>query len=67
MTRDDFQVPGISCDGCANVIKRTLENVAGVGSVCVDITTKTVMVEHSETISRERIEVSLAEIGYPAT
>jgi copper chaperone len=58
-------VPDIVCGGCAGSIKNALGNTEGVKGIEVDVAGKTVSVEHSETISREKIEAVLEDIGFP--
>ena len=56
--------PDIVCGGCASSIKKALNNVEGVSEVEVDVATKKVTVNHSETVSRERIVDALDRAGY---
>ena len=59
--------PDISCDGCANSIKRALGKVPGVSGVQVDVPTKKVTVEHDGTqVPRETIIAALDRAGFPA-
>lgn len=58
--------PEIVCGGCASSIKKALGNVKGVGEVEVDVPTKQVKVEHSESVSREEIVNALDRAGYSA-
>lgn len=56
--------PDIVCGGCASSIKNALGNLAGVENVEVDVATKTVTVEHSETTSRDSIAAALDRAGF---
>jgi copper chaperone len=56
--------PDIVCGGCASSIKKALGAVSGVSNVDVDVATKKVTVNHSETVSRERIVDALDRVGY---
>lgn len=58
--------PEIVCGGCASSIKKALGNLEGVCEVEVDVPTKQVKVEHSESVSREEIVNALDRAGYSA-
>ena len=58
--------PEIVCGGCADSIKKALGNLTGVAEVDVDVATKKVKVEHSESVSREEIVNALDRAGYSA-
>lgn len=60
----EFQVENLKCAGCANTIKRTLLNTAGVTEVAVAVDDSRVTVS-AESDIRERIAAALASIGYP--
>lgn len=56
--------PEIVCGGCAGSIKTALGNLTGVAEVEVDVATKQVRVEHSESVSREEIVGALDRAGF---
>lgn len=56
--------PEIVCGGCASSIKKALGNIEGVSDVDVDVATKKVTVNHSESVSRDRIVDALDRAGY---
>jgi len=59
-------IPNISCQHCANTIKRELADVDGVIRVDVDIATKKVTVEWQDPQTRwQDIQKKLEEINYP--
>jgi copper chaperone CopZ len=60
-----IHVAGISCEGCARVIAKALQEVRGVASVNVDVTTKVVTVSHSASAPITRLLASLRKAGYP--
>lgn len=63
-----YTVPDIECDGCASSIKKALGPQRGVQSIAVAVDTKTVTVEHDETlISAEDLARSLDDIGFPVS
>ena len=57
--------PGISCEGCAGTIKRTLGAVTGVSTVSVDVARKQVTVRHDGRVSRDGLASALGAAGYP--
>ncbi len=59
-----FDVPEIVCGGCAASIKNALGKIEGISKVDVDVATKSVTVQHAETISREAIAGALDRAGY---
>ncbi len=61
MTTTDFQVEGMSCEGCANAVRRSVGQLPGVESVDVGLAEKRVAVTYDEAKTdaaaiRERIE-----------
>ena len=62
----EFTAPDITCGGCAGTIKKTLGTVPGVSDVSVDVTTKTITVNHDENVTRETLAAALEHAGYPA-
>jgi copper chaperone len=59
--------PDIVCGGCANSIKKTLANLAGVSGVEVDVNAKIVTVEYREPASLSGIIDTLDRAGYSTT
>jgi copper chaperone len=58
--------PDISCEGCANAIKRSLGRVPGVQTVEVDIPGKNVTVEYDAAqITDNDLRTRLEKAGYP--
>lgn len=57
--------PDITCNNCANSIKKALGNVEGVSQIAVDVNTKKVTVEHDDNASREKIVAALDKAGFP--
>lgn len=58
--------PEITCEGCANSIKKALGKLDGVGEVAVEVATQKVTVEHGANVSREDIVSALDRAGYSA-
>ena len=60
-----LSVPDISCAHCVNAINGALQSMQGVEAVTTDIPTKTVhLCYDSRTVSMEKIESVLDDIGY---
>ena len=64
MKTESFNVPAISCQHCINAITGEVSGVDGVTNVLVDLTSKMVRVEASETVSRETLTAAIQEAGY---
>jgi copper chaperone len=60
-----FRTPDITCGGCASSIKNALGKMEGINRIEVDVSAKTVSIEHGVQISREKIEAKLDDIGFP--
>eukprot|EP00578_Thalassiosira_sp_NH16_P030844 CAMPEP_0181077244 /NCGR_PEP_ID=MMETSP1071-20121207/849_1 /TAXON_ID=35127 /ORGANISM="Thalassiosira sp., Strain NH16" /LENGTH=73 /DNA_ID=CAMNT_0023158479 /DNA_START=103 /DNA_END=324 /DNA_ORIENTATION=- len=52
MTETRFDV-GMTCDGCANAVKRILGKIDGVTNIDTNVEEKKVVVEHSDSVSKE--------------
>lgn len=60
--------PNISCEHCRRAIEGAVGALPGVQSVHVEVPSKMVQVVYDPTqASREAIETTLEEEGYPAT
>lgn len=64
MTTEQFRVPDISCQHCVNAITKEVSALAGVQRVQVNLTDKTVMVEHVPQVTSEQIVAAINEAGY---
>ena len=58
----EFTIPGISCGGCAKTITRILTELDTVAKVDIDVASKHVKVETSQ--SREAVVARLSEAGF---
>jgi copper chaperone CopZ len=65
MARTTVKVPNISCDHCANTIKRKLAGVSGVSLVEVDARTRELSVEWDTPARWDDIRQLLYDINYP--
>ncbi|KAL7525994.1 hypothetical protein ACHAWF_001592 [Thalassiosira exigua] len=52
MAETRFDV-GMTCEGCANAVKRILGKVDGVTEIQTNVEAKTVVVTHGEGVSKE--------------
>ena len=59
-----YSVPEVHCDHCVAAINRELGQIDGVDAIEVDLESKTVMVEMSESVSDEQICEGLYEAGF---
>ncbi len=66
MKIEKIHVENITCNGCANSIKRQLSTLEGVTRVDVDIVTGVVVVAHND-IPHYLIAIKLDDLGYPET
>lgn len=68
MPAAQFRVPDITCEGCANAIKRALASVSGIETVDVDIEEKIVRVAYDEARTDPRaIRGRIGEAGYDSS
>eukprot|EP00537_Pseudo-nitzschia_pungens_P010267 CAMPEP_0172389226 /NCGR_PEP_ID=MMETSP1061-20121228/6179_1 /TAXON_ID=37318 /ORGANISM="Pseudo-nitzschia pungens, Strain cf. pungens" /LENGTH=73 /DNA_ID=CAMNT_0013119335 /DNA_START=49 /DNA_END=270 /DNA_ORIENTATION=- len=49
MTETKFDV-GMTCDGCANAVKRILKKIEGVTEIVTDVDAKSVVVTHDDSV-----------------
>ncbi len=64
MTTEQFRVPGVSCAHCVNAVSQEVGAIAGVQKVDVNLDTKLVTVEHSESVASAAIIAAIQEAGY---
>ena len=65
MVKNVFIVNGMSCEHCVKAVKNALEPLPGVSSVAVDLSAKTVTVEHEPAqITEDRIKFEIEDQGY---
>lgn len=61
-----WAIPGMHCQHCVQTVTSTLTNLPEVGSVQIDLATKTAQVTfHTKPFPFARVERALAEAGYP--
>ena len=61
----EFQVEGMSCGGCANSVKRSVQAVDSNAKVDVDLVHKKVRIESTADV--DRIKSVVVNAGYPVT
>jgi len=66
METTTLTAPDISCEHCQRAVEGAVGALAGVGSVHVEIPSKTVQVSYDPArVSRQQIEATMDEEGYP--
>src|SRR5687767_8648098 len=60
-----IHAPNITCEGCANTIRRALGELPGVSQVEVDVPAKSIQVRHEPPADRDALTGTLDRIGYP--
>ncbi len=64
MKEDSFKITGMTCDGCARVVKTVLSKVEGVKNVNVDLSSNSATIESESGVSRERLNEALKATAY---
>ena len=64
MQTTTFQVNGMSCMGCVNVVKRVLSSLAGVHAVEADLASGRVQVDHDAQCVPEALREAIESAGY---
>jgi len=66
MSKTILSVPDISCEHCDKTITGALKGQPGVNSVKVDVPTKTVKLDHDESVlPLDKVSAILEDEGYP--
>ena len=60
-----IEILNLKCGGCANSIKKGLEQIEGIGAVSVDLETSNVQVETTDEAVLEQVRTKLSSMGYP--
>lgn len=60
-----IEILNLKCGGCANSIKKGLEQIEGVGAVSVDLETSNVQVETTDEAVLNEVKAKLSSMGYP--
>lgn len=64
--RHDFNIKGMHCASCVNVIEKSLKRIDGVREANVNLATESGSVECEGDISEEKIKETLKKVGYEA-
>ena len=66
MLSEKFVVQGMTCEGCANKIKKSVSQVEGAELISFDIPAGEVEIKFDERLtSLEEVKTSISESGYP--
>jgi copper chaperone CopZ len=64
----EFHIKGMHCESCAENIKETLEETAGVSSADVTFSGKTAVVDFdAETVQQATLVKKIQDLGYQTT
>jgi len=64
MVERTYNVPDVSCEHCVNAIKGELGKIDGVSNVDVNLDTKLVTVQSSDSVSDADLRAGIEEAGY---
>lgn len=64
MIERTYRVPDVSCQHCVAAITNELKAIPGVERVIVDLDSKLVTVEHTDTVAEQQILDGIEEAGY---
>ena len=68
MTKTILTVNGTSCEHCVKAITKTVEALPGISGVAVDLSAKTVTVEHDPSVTAsDIIKLEIENQGYEVT
>ena len=63
--KTQITIDNLKCGGCANTIKKTVNEYAGVHDVAVDIDLETIYIDAEESLDIISLKEKLKSIGYP--
>ena len=64
LIRTRVRIIGMSCEDCVALVTEALMGLSGVESVVVSLENNNAIIEHSKSISLDKIEAVIAEAGY---
>jgi copper ion binding protein len=64
MISDLFHVPGISCQHCVNAITKAISALPGVQQVVVNLSDKSVRVDHDQRVAVDDLIRAINDAGY---
>ena len=62
--KKSFPVTGMTCAACASSVESILSHTNGVNKAIVNFASNSVLVDYDETISEEKLQNALREVGY---
>ncbi len=63
--KEIIEIVNLKCGGCANSIKKGIQNIEGVNDVEVELETSKVTIGFESEIVIEEVKKKLASMGYP--
>ena len=63
--KTQITIDNLKCGGCANTIKKTVNEFTGVHEVSVDLDLETIYIESEESLDVIGLKEKLKNIGYP--
>ncbi|MCF8112286.1 MAG: heavy-metal-associated domain-containing protein [Desulfotignum sp.] len=67
MTSVTINVENMSCSHCSGMVKKTLENIAGISDVVVDLSKKKASFSAKENHLVDQAVAEVTRAGYPAS
>jgi copper chaperone CopZ len=69
LVSSEYRIEGMTCEGCANILRDALTNLPGVRAAEVDFVTKVAVVryEPARPVPPERVLEAVKAAGYSAT
>lgn len=64
MEKSIINVEGMSCEHCVKSVQKAVGAILGVESVVVDLSAKTVTVEHDSDVKLDKIKEEIEDQGY---
>jgi copper chaperone CopZ len=67
MSRVTITVNNMSCSHCTGMVQKTLENIAGISDVVVDLSGKKASFSITEDSQVDQAVTAVTDAGYPAS
>jgi copper ion binding protein len=65
--KKQINIEGMSCGHCVRHVEEALKEVAGVGTVQVNLQGKNAVVEANDSVTDEALKAAVEEAGYDVT
>lgn len=59
-----LKIQGMQCSHCSSRVQKSLQNLSGVTSACVDLSEHTATVDVSSEISDDTLKAAVEALGY---